>query len=464
MEQRLDFDRDLLRRYDVSGPRYTSYPTAPQFHEGFDAQAYAAAARATNEADQPNPLSVYVHVPFCRNVCFYCACNKIVTANYGRAQEYLEHVFREIELQAQLFGDHRRVEQLHLGGGTPNYLTVDDLGRLVEKLREQFTLDDTDHREFSIEIDPRDVQLEDIGRLAELGFNRMSVGVQDFNEDVQAAVNRVQSAELCRSIIEEGRRHGFRSTNVDLIYGLPKQTVESFEETLDEVIELRPERLAIYNYAHLPHLFKIQRQINEDELPGPEDKLTIFGRTIEKLTEAGYVFIGMDHFALPDDELAVAQKKGTLHRNFQGYSTRAECDLIALGSTSIGKIGNTYSQNLRDPEEYQQRIANGDLAVFRGYELNEDDLLRREVIIEVMCHSRLDYADIEARHGINFNEYFADALERLQPLVEDGLMEMDDRHLQVLPRGRLMLRHVAMAFDAYLEREANEGKRYSRVL
>ncbi|MCG5537533.1 oxygen-independent coproporphyrinogen III oxidase [Halorhodospira sp. 9622] len=464
MEQRLDFDRDLLRRYDVSGPRYTSYPTAPQFHEGFDAQAYAAAARATNEADHPNPLSVYVHVPFCRNVCFYCACNKIVTANYGRAQEYLEHVFREIELQAQLFGDHRRVEQLHLGGGTPNYLSVDDLGRLVEKLREQFTLDDTDHREFSIEIDPRDVQLEDIGRLAELGFNRMSVGVQDFNEDVQAAVNRVQSAELCRSIIEEGRRHGFRSTNVDLIYGLPKQTVESFEETLDEVIELRPERLAIYNYAHLPHLFKIQRQINEDELPGPEDKLTIFGRTIEKLTEAGYVFIGMDHFALPDDELAVAQKKGTLHRNFQGYSTRAECDLIALGSTSIGKIGNTYSQNLRDPEEYQQRIANGDLAVFRGYELNEDDLLRREVIIEVMCHSRLDYADIEARHGINFNEYFADALERLQPLVEDGLMEMDDRHLQVLPRGRLMLRHVAMAFDAYLEREANEGKRYSRVL
>ncbi|ABM60814.1 oxygen-independent coproporphyrinogen III oxidase [Halorhodospira halophila] len=464
MEQRLQFDRDLLRRYDVSGPRYTSYPTAPQFHEGFDAQAYAAAARATNEADQPNPLSVYVHVPFCRNVCFYCACNKIVTANYSRAQEYLEHVFKEIELQAQLFGEHRRVEQLHLGGGTPNYLKIDDLGRLVSKLREQFTLDDTDNREFSIEIDPRDVELEDIGRLAELGFNRMSVGVQDFNEEVQHAVNRVQSAELCRSIIEEGRRHGFRSTNVDLIYGLPKQTVESFEQTLDEVIELRPERLAIYNYAHLPHLFKIQRQINEDELPGPEDKLTIFGRTIEKLTDAGYVFIGMDHFALPDDELAVAQKKGTLHRNFQGYSTRAECDLIALGSTSIGKIGNTYSQNLRDPEEYQQRIANGDLAVFRGYELNQDDLLRREVIIEVMCHSRLNFADIEARHGIDFNEYFADALERLQPLVEDGLMEMDDRHLQILPRGRLMLRHVAMAFDAYLEREANEGKRYSRVL
>ncbi len=464
MEQRLDFDRELLRRYDVSGPRYTSYPTAPQFHEGFDAQAYAAAARATNEADQPNPLSVYVHVPFCRNVCFYCACNKIVTANYSRAQEYLEHVFREIELQARLFGDHRRVEQLHLGGGTPNYLKIDDLGRLVGKLREQFTLDDTDNREFSIEIDPRDVQLEDIGRLAELGFNRMSVGVQDFNEDVQAAVNRVQSAELCRSIIEEGRRHGFRSTNVDLIYGLPKQTVESFDRTLDEVIELRPERLAIYNYAHLPHLFKIQRQIDEADLPGPEDKLTIFGRTIEKLTEAGYVFIGMDHFALPDDELAVSQKQGTLHRNFQGYSTRAECDLIALGSTSIGKIGNTYSQNLRDPEEYQERIARGDLAVFRGYELNQDDLLRREVIIEVMCHSRLDYAAIEARHGIQFNEYFADALERLEPLVDDGLIQMDERHLQVLPRGRLMLRHVAMAFDAYLEREANEGKRYSRVL
>ena len=464
MEQRLQFDRDLLRRYDVAGPRYTSYPTAPQFHEGVDADAYAAAARATNHMDPPSPLSVYVHVPFCKNVCFYCACNKVVTANYARAQEYLQYVFREIELQAQLFGEHRRVEQLHLGGGTPNYLSDEDLGRLVEQLRRNFTLDNTDNREFSIEIDPRDIELESIPRLAEMGFNRMSVGVQDFNEEVQRAVNRVQSADLCHAIIEEGRRYGFRSTNVDLIYGLPKQTVESFERTLDEVIQLRPERLAIYNYAHLPHLFKVQRQINEGDLPGPEDKLTIFGRTIEKLTDAGYVFIGMDHFALPDDELAVAQQQGTLQRNFQGYSTRAECDLIALGSTSIGKIGPTYSQNVREPEEYQERIGNGQLAVFRGMELSEEDLLRREIIIEVMCHSRLDFDAIEQRHGIDFKEHFGTELERLEPLAEDGLIEIHDRSLQVLPRGRLLLRHVAMAFDAYLEREATEGKRYSRVI
>jgi len=464
MEQRLQFDRDLLRRYDVSGPRYTSYPTAPQFHEGFGPEAYTAAARATNESAQPSPLSVYVHIPFCRNTCLYCACNKIVTANYSRALTYLEHVFQEIEMQAQLFDEGRTVEQLHLGGGTPNYLHPDDLARLVHKLGEHFNLDRTDNREFSIEIDPRSIELEHIPQLAEMGFNRMSVGIQDLNEEVQHAVHRVQSPELCRAIVEEGRRYGFRSTNVDLIYGLPKQTADSFERTLDEIIDLRPERLAIYNYAHLPHLFKIQRQIDEADLPGPEEKLSIFGRTIEKLTDAGYIFIGMDHFALPDDELAVAQQQGTLHRNFQGYSTRADCDLIALGSTAIGKVGNTYSQNLREPEEYKERIANGELAVFRGFELTEEDRLRREVIIEVMCHSQLDFAAIEARHGIDFNSYFAEELERLEPLAEDGLIEMGDRFLQVLPRGRLMLRHVAMAFDTYLEREATEGKRYSRVL
>ncbi|MFP4146628.1 MAG: oxygen-independent coproporphyrinogen III oxidase, partial [Halorhodospira sp.] len=263
MEQRLQFDRDLLRRYDVSGPRYTSYPTAPQFHEGFAAAAYAAAARATNEVEHPRPLSVYVHIPFCRNVCLYCACNKIVTANYKRALAYLDHVFREIEMQAQLFDSSRTVEQLHLGGGTPNYLHPDDLERLISKLSEHFNLDRSDHREFSIEIDPRSMELEHIPQLAEMGFNRMSVGIQDLNEEVQQAVHRVQSPELCRAIVEEGRRNGFRSTNVDLIYGLPKQTVGSFERTLDEIIELRPERLAIYNYAHLPHLFKIQRQIRE---------------------------------------------------------------------------------------------------------------------------------------------------------------------------------------------------------
>ncbi|MBK1734583.1 oxygen-independent coproporphyrinogen III oxidase [Halorhodospira abdelmalekii] len=464
MEQRLHFDPDLLRRYDVSGPRYTSYPTAPQFHEGFDDQAYARAARDSNEAAEPKPLSVYMHVPFCKNVCYYCGCNKIVTAKYQRAEEYLDHVFREIALQGELFADTRRVEQLHLGGGTPNYLRDEDIARLVQTLRDHFQLEEGDRREFSIELDPRDFQLETVAHLAELGFNRMSVGVQDLDPVVQAAVNREQSPELCRAIIEEGRRYGFRSTNIDLIYGLPKQTAESFDRTLDEIVDIRPERLAIYNYAHLPHLFKIQRQIRESDLPGPDEKLALFGRTIEKLTEAGYVFIGMDHFALPEDGLAKAQKQGTLHRNFQGYSTRADCDLIALGSTSIGKIGPTYSQNLREPEAYQERIANGRLAVFRGMELSQEDQLRREVIIELMCHSQLRFAEIESRYGIDFQSHFATEIERLEPLVDDGLVDINDERIQVLPRGRLLLRHVGMAFDAYLERDAAETRRYSKVL
>ncbi len=464
MEQRLDFDPDLLRRYDVSGPRYTSYPTAPQFHEEFGPEAYRRAAAASNESAEPRPLSIYVHVPFCRQVCYYCACNRVITANYARASGYLERLFEEIALQGELFASQRPVEQLHLGGGTPNYLSDEDLTALLGNLRTHFNLETGDHREFSIEIDPRDVSSGTIQQLAELGFNRMSVGVQDFHPTVQKAINRIQSAELTASVIEAGRRHGFRSTNMDLIYGLPHQSVETFSATLDTLLELRPERLAVYNYAHLPHLFKVQRQISEADLPGPEEKLAILGLTIERLTAAGYVYIGMDHFALPDDELAQAQKKGHLHRNFQGYSTRAECDLVALGSTAIGKIGNTYSQNLREPEAYQERIATGELAVFRGVELDADDVLRREVITDLMCHSELPFRRYEERHGIDFQSYFADDLERLRPLVDDGLITIDQERIQVLPRGRLLLRNVAMAFDRYLHQGTTQGQRFSRVL
>ncbi len=464
MEQRLDFDPDLLRRYDVSGPRYTSYPTAPQFHEEFGPDAYRRAAAASNQSTEPRPLSIYVHVPFCRQVCYYCACNRVITANYARASGYLERLFQEVALQGELFANQRRVEQLHLGGGTPNYLADEDLSALLRTLREHFNLETGDHREFSIEIDPRDVESDTIKRLAELGFNRMSVGVQDFDPKVQEAVNRIQSPELTSSVIEAGRQHGFRSTNMDLIYGLPHQTVETFDATLDTILELRPERLAVYSYAHLPHLFKVQRQIGEAYLPGPEEKLAILGLTIERLTAAGYVYIGMDHFALPDDELARAQKKGHLHRNFQGYSTRAECDLVALGSTAIGKIGNTYSQNIREPEAYQERIATGELAVFRGVELDADDVLRRDVITDLMCHSELDFRRVEERHRIDFREYFADDIERLRPLVEDGLVTIDSERIQVLPRGRLLLRHVAMAFDRYLHRNHDQGQRFSRVI
>ena len=460
MEQRLVFDPAMLRRYDVSGPRYTSYPTAPHFHEGFDDSAYAEAARRTNGAGRP--LSLYVHVPFCDTVCFYCACNKVITGNYRRAATYLDYLEREAELQGALFDPSRPVGQLHFGGGTPTYLGDDDLRRVMEALGRHFKLEDGPEREYSIEIDPRAVRPGTIPLLAELGFNRISVGVQDFDPDVQQAVNRIQPFEVTAKVIEQARAHGFGSTNLDLIYGLPLQTVESYTATLERALELRPERLAIYNYAHLPQMFKTQRQIREDDLPDAAQKLAILETTIERLTAAGYVYIGMDHFALPDDELAEAQRAGTLQRNFQGYSTRAEYDLVALGPTAIGKIGPTYSQNLRDLEDYYARLDAGRLPVFRGLELSADDRLRRDVITELMCHSRVDFAAIEAAHGIDFRVTFADALERLRDMEADGLVALHEDRLEVLPRGRLLLRNIAMAFDAYLDRDSQQ--RFSRAV
>ncbi|WP_024327229.1 oxygen-independent coproporphyrinogen III oxidase [Thioalkalivibrio sp. AKL19] len=462
MEQRLVFDPEILRRYDVSGPRYTSYPTAPQFHEGFDDRVYAEAAQATNGAEPARPLSLYVHVPFCDTVCFYCACNKVITGNYQRAQRYLHYLEREAELQGELFDRDRRVGQLHFGGGTPTYLGDEDLRRVMETLGRHFRLDDSDAREFSIEIDPRAVRPGTIPLLGELGFNRISLGVQDFDPDVQRAVNRIQPFEVTAKAVEQARANGFESTNFDLIYGLPLQTVETYTRTLERALELRPERLAIYNYAHLPQMFKTQRQIREADLPDAAEKLAILETTIKRLTDAGYVYIGMDHFALPDDELAEAQRAGTLQRNFQGYSTRAEYDLVALGPTAIGKVGATYSQNLRELDAYYARLDAGRLPVFRGLELSADDRLRRDVISELMCHSRIDFAAIEARHGIVFGEVFGDALQRLRGMEADGLVRIASGRLDVLPRGRLLLRNVAMAFDAYLATEGQQ--RYSRVV
>ncbi|WP_373054351.1 oxygen-independent coproporphyrinogen III oxidase [Thioalkalivibrio sp.] len=462
MEQRLVFDPEILRRYDVSGPRYTSYPTAPQFHEGLDDRAYAEAAQSTNGAEPARPLSLYVHVPFCDTVCFYCACNKVVTGNYQRAQRYLHYLEREAELQGELFDWDRRVGQLHFGGGTPTYLGDEDLRRVMEILGRHFRLDDSDAREFSIEIDPRAVRPGTIPLLGELGFNRISLGVQDFDPDVQRAVNRIQPFEVTAKAVEQARANGFESTNFDLIYGLPLQTVETYTRTLERALELRPERLAIYNYAHLPQMFKTQRQIREADLPDAAEKLAILETTIKRLTDAGYVYIGMDHFALPDDELAEAQRAGTLQRNFQGYSTRAEYDLVALGPTAIGKVGATYSQNLRELDAYYARLDAGRLPVFRGLAMSADDRLRRDVISELMCHSRVDFAAIEARHGIVFGEVFGDALRRLQGMEADGLVRIARGRLDVLPRGRLLLRNVAMAFDAYLATEGQQ--RYSKVV
>jgi len=464
MEQGLSLDMSLLRRYDVSGPRYTSYPTALQFSDEVGEEAYRYAAAVSNEELLPRPLSLYVHIPFCRTVCFYCGCNKIITANYARAETYLASLEREVRTQAGLFAADRRVEQLHFGGGTPTYLKDDDLVSVLTAINTAFTVDKGPRREFSIEIDPRTTTPERIRLLSELGFNRMSLGVQDFDPQVQVAVNRIQSVEQTRAVIEAGRQVGFRSTNLDLIYGLPKQTVASFSATLDTVLDMRPERLAVYNYAHMPHLFKVQRQISAADLPGSEEKLSILETTIRRLLEAGYVYIGLDHFALPSDELARAQREGTLQRNFQGYSTRARCDLAGLGMSAIGKVGDAYFQNRKDIAAYQQAVADRGLAVQRGCIMSADDRLRRDVIMDLMCHSRVRYDDIETRHRIIFRQYFAQELARLQPMVDDGLVEIHRDRIEVTPRGRLLLRNVGMVFDAYIPRSDDAKRRFSRVI
>ena len=462
MEQTLEFDRDLIRRYDTSGPRYTSYPTAVQFTEAFTEADYRRWAAATNaEAPKP-PLSLYFHIPFCDTVCFYCACNKIITRNRKHAVPYLEHLFREIAMQGALFDADRPVQQLHWGGGTPTFISHAQMRDLMRVTGEHFRLLHDDSGEYSIEIDPREANAGTIAVLRELGFNRISLGVQDFDPTVQKAVNRIQSEAETRTVLEAARAEGFRSTSVDLIYGLPHQSVASFAATLDQVIDMDPARLSVFNYAHLPEMFKTQRQIKADELPSAEEKLAILGLTIERLQQAGYVFIGMDHFAKPDDELAVAQRNGTLYRNFQGYSTHAECDLVAMGATSISMVGDSYSQNLKDLEDYAARIDAGQLPVFRGVELDADDKLRRAVITQLICHFELDFAVVEREHGIVFHDYFAAELAGMADFVADGLIELDGQGIRVLPRGRLLIRNICMQFDRYLRE--SRGGRYSRVI
>lgn len=455
------FNRPLVEKYDRPGPRYTSYPTAPQFHSAFAEDDYRAAAERSNRVALPKPLSVYVHIPFCRSLCYYCACNKIITHNTERAAEYLDWLKQEIQVQGVLFDETRRMTQLHLGGGTPTYLSNAQLGDLMAALDAAFHFAPAEEREFSLEVDPRTVTPAQIHELHDLGFNRLSFGVQDFDPDVQKAVNREQSEEQVFELVQAARDAGFQSISVDLIYGLPLQTVASFDTTLDKIIALRPDRLATYSYAHLPELFKAQRLIRPEDMPPPERKIELLELTIRRLTAAGYVYIGMDHFALPEDELTLAKENGTLQRNFQGYSTHADCDMIGLGITSIGKVGDSYSQNVKETAQYQARLESGRLPVMRGYRLNDDDRLRRDVINTLMCHGRLDFAEIESRHDIVFNEYFADALEQLDEMERDGLVAIQANGLEVLPAGRLMMRNMAMAFDAYLK--PNEG-RFSRTV
>ena len=462
MHQTLEFDPDLIRRYDASGPRYTSYPTAVQFTEAFTADRYRSVAQATNDAAQPAPLSLYFHIPFCDTVCFYCACNKIITKNRKRAVPYLEQLFREIALQGRLFDRGRPVDQLHWGGGTPTFISHEQMRALMRVTGEHFQLRDDDSGEYSIEVDPREADAETVAVLRELGFNRLSLGVQDFDPAVQKAVNRIQSEQETWAVMEAARREGFKSVSVDLIYGLPLQSMDSFAATLDKVIAAGPDRLSVFNYAHLPQLFKTQRQLDAALLPSAETKLAILGLTIEKLTAAGYLYIGMDHFARPDDELAAAQREGTLYRNFQGYSTHADCDLVAMGATAISKVGDSYSQNLKTLEDYAARIDSGALAVYRGVELDADDKLRREVITRLICNFELDYATVEAQFGIDFADYFQGPLRALESFAADGLLELHDRGLRVLPRGRLLIRNVCMQFDRYLS--GGGEQRFSKVI
>lgn len=454
------FDPELIRRYDKAGPRYTSYPTAVQFHEGFAEREYKDYAIKSNADGQP--LSLYFHLPFCDTVCFYCACNKIITRNRKRTAPYLQRLYREIAMQAVLFDQQRPVTQLHWGGGTPTFLSHAEMRELMTETGRYFRLLEDDSGEYSIEVDPREADTATIQLLRELGFNRLSLGIQDFDPGVQKAVNRIQSEAETEEVIVAARASGFHSVSVDLMYGLPLQTAASFEQTLEKVIAMSPDRLSVFNYAHLPQMFKTQRQINEADLPLPEEKLAILQLSVQRLTDAGYVYIGMDHFAKPEDELALAQQNGTLYRNFQGYSTQSECDLVAMGITSISKIGNSYSQNVKTMEEYESRIDSGHLPMFRGIGLNEDDVLRRHVITQLICHFMLDIGKLEAAYGINFAEYFAIELKDLAQLEQDGLVKCTAERIEVQPAGKFLIRNICMVFDRYL-REAGE-KRFSKVI
>jgi oxygen-independent coproporphyrinogen-3 oxidase len=463
MAQPIIFKADLIRRYDQTGPRYTSYPTAAQFHEGISETDYRKWAQNSNEDPIPRPLSLYFHIPFCDTVCFYCACTKVVTKNHERATTYLDYLCREIAMQGELFDADRMVEQLHWGGGTPTFLDNDQIRKLMESTAQHFSLRRDDSGEYSIEIDPRSVDREKLHVLREEGFNRISLGVQDVNPDVQKAVNRLQSEQQTRSVAEQARELGFKSINMDLMYGLPFQSVASFEQTLNAVIDMDPDRIAVYNYAHLPQRFKPQRRIDEANLPSADEKLALLQHTIEHLTGAGYVYIGMDHFAKPDDQLAIAQEKGTLQRNFQGYSTHVECDLISMGMSAIGHVCDNYSQNVRELERYYELLDAGKLPLDRGIELEPDDLLRRDVITRLICDFTLDIKALEQKWDFNFHSHFADELQDLKKMQTHGLLLLDDAAVRVLPAGRLLVRNICMVFDRYL-RKGGDQSRFSKVI
>jgi oxygen-independent coproporphyrinogen-3 oxidase len=453
-------DPVLIRKHDVNGPRYTSYPTADRFTEAYGEGTLRRWLARRDTGAAARPWSIYVHLPFCDTLCFYCACNKIITRDRGRAAQYVGYLVRELELVEPMLGE-RRACQLHWGGGTPTFLPREEMRRLVAAIDARF--ERSPDFECSIEIDPRRLAPGTLGFLADLGFNRASIGVQDFDPEVQRAVHRIQSEEVTRAAVDEARSAGFRSVNLDLIYGLPRQTLDGFASTLDKVIGLAPDRIALYSYAHLPAAFKPQRRIAESDLPRADDKLAILTLAIERLTRAGYVYIGMDHFARPHDALAIAQVEGRLQRNFQGYSTFSDCDMLALGISAIGRIGLTYYQNAKDLKAYYETLDAGRLPVARGIELGFDDAVRRAVIHGLACHFRLEIGSIRRGYGIEFTEYFAPELADLRRLAADGLVDIAPDEIVVTPRGRLLVRSICMVFDRYL-REKRAGATYSRVV
>jgi oxygen-independent coproporphyrinogen-3 oxidase len=463
VQANVDFDAGLISRLSKSGPRYTSYPTADRFSDSFGYRDYLHAVADRRTRGNARPLSLYLHIPFCDTVCYYCACNKIVTKNREKAATYLAYLKREVEMQGALLAGMNEIEQLHFGGGTPTYLSDAQMGELMAHLRRCFKFAPDNVGEYSIEVDPRSVSAERVHSLRAQGFNRISLGVQDFDADVQKAVNRIQPEEETRAIIAAARDAGFRSVSIDLIYGLPKQTPETMVATLDKVVAADPDRIAIYHYAHLPHLFKPQRRILEADMPDSDAKLRMLQLCIERLTAAGYVYIGMDHFAKPDDDLAIAQRQGRLHRNFQGYSTHADTDLVSCGVSAIGAVGATYSQNAKTLDDYYDALDRNELPVVRGARLSMDDVLRRTVIQKLMCQFELSVSVIEQAFPVVFRQYFAAELAQLKQMEDDGLVSVNGDWISVSARGRLLIRNVCMAFDRYLAAPST-GPRYSRTV
>ncbi len=477
IRQQIEFNKTLLERYNVTGPRYTSYPTVPQFNDTFTVADYKKNVDISNSDLIPKPLSLYFHIPFCDSICYYCACNKIITKNHTYAVRYLQYLIKEMKLLAPLYDDDRFVEQLHWGGGTPTFLSQDQMHELMQATRTNFKLLDDDSGDYSIEIDPRKVSADSISFIRKLGFNRISLGVQDFSDKVQRAVNRIQPESDTTKIINAARANEFKSINIDLIYGLPFQTVASFKQTIDTVINYSPDRIAIYNYAHLPHVFKPQRRIADTTLPSVNEKLAILQMVIDTLTAAGYVYIGMDHFAKPDNELAVAQRNFSLQRNFQGYSSHQECDLIAMGITSISKIADCYSQNVKTLEQYYKLLDQGKLPQFKGFNLSFDDRLRADIISQITCYSKFDINEIENDYGISFNSYFAKEKNQLLQMESDGLLTKQNKVITITLAGRLLLRNIAMVFDKFIpmnshvaltteqdKTEKNQTPQFSRLI